>query len=98
MNAAPISLTSLSAQEQFIDLGAGLHGVLRTEGGTRELYVRNDSDEVQSFRPAAHLGGPAAPRFLAGEVTTGGDTGDELVCLLAPRAFVRLAGSDTESL
>jgi len=97
VNAAPTAVVSPSTEERSVDLGADLHAVLRTADGSRELYVRNDSDEVRSFRPAAHLGSTSAPRFLAGEVTTAGEPGDGLVCLLAPHAFVRLASPDTDA-
>ncbi len=95
--AAPIAVVAPSTEERRVDLGADLHAVLRTAGDSRELYVRNDSEEIRSFRPATHLGGVGALRFLAGEVTTAGEPGDGLVCLLAPRTFVRLASPDTDA-
>lgn len=86
-----------STEECPVDLGAGLTGVLRVHGVTRVLYVRNVTDEPRSFLPAGHLGGTGAPTFLGGAVTTAGEAGEGLICLLEPGAFVYLASPDPDA-
>jgi len=96
VTATYLDTLSPSTEERLVDLGGGLHAVLRIDGASRVLYVRNDTDDVRAFRPADHLGGVDAPLFLAGAVTTSGEAGEGLVCQHEPHAFVCLASPDPQ--